>query len=275
MTVSFQNLNPIRIQPGPLTGEKLNAWWGLNLRELFAPSDLRNPSAVVVPGNRTASVQTIIGHIDETGRAANERFLYPVTAANRDSVQSIDAILSATSNASTSQIAIAAHSVTFDFGSVAYSSGSITGLTVSTVYYVYANDPTYAGGAVSYVATTNATNLIGSGYYYVGSVTTPVSSTSFSVTAATLVNPTVITTASAHGWTTGDTVQFATMTGGFVAVNGLSYSITVTGASTLTIPVDATAFAPYAGGGTASRVSTAGTGGGGGGGGGSNGRWHP
>ncbi|MFA0813466.1 hypothetical protein [Microbulbifer epialgicus] len=47
----------------------------------------------------------------------------------------------------------------FDFGTRSYNAGSITGLTFSRKYYVYCDDPGYAGGGVTYYATTTYPNL--------------------------------------------------------------------------------------------------------------------
>ena len=287
MSTSLLN---IKFPPAPST--EIDNWWRAVQRYVLAPTDIRNPQTVfasgvvadsstgnvtlgtkAIPSGRTVAVPTLFNHIGDTGRAADTRFLYPVTVANKNSVQSASGILTATSGASTSTISVAAHSVKFDFGTISYNSGTITGLSTSTGYYVYASDPNFAGGAVSWLATTNPDNLIAQGLYYVGSVTTPIAATSGSVSAASLANPTEITTSAAHGWTTGNTVTFTGMTGGFTAINGLAYVITVTSTTKFTIAVDATAFGAYTGGGTASRVSGTGTGGGGAGGGSGGGRW--
>jgi hypothetical protein len=61
-------------------------------------------------------------------------------------------------------------------GDISENSGSITGLSYATGYYVYEDDPTLAGGAVTYhAATTKGTALQGAGRFYVGSITTPAS----------------------------------------------------------------------------------------------------
>jgi hypothetical protein len=58
---------------------------------------------------------------------------------------------------------------------VSLSSGVITGLLPNTVYHVYYDDPTYAGGAVTYLAdTTQAIALDATGRFYVGSIKTPI-----------------------------------------------------------------------------------------------------
>jgi hypothetical protein len=289
---NLANIPPPVVGKGPVDGLTLTQWWSTIQKYMLAPQDIRNAnsdfaSGVVadpvtgnvtlgtkaIPSGRSVAVPTLFNHIGDAGRAADTRFLYPISVSNRDSVQSTAVILTATSGASTSTISVVSHSVKFDFGTVSYNSGTITGLSTSTDYYVYASDADFAGGAVTYLATTNTDNLIASGIYYVGVVTTPVAATSGNVSAATLANPTSITTSSAHGWVTGNNVSFSGMTGGFSALNGLFYSITVTSTTTFTIAVDASAYAAYTGGGSATRVPSTGTGGGGGGAGGGGNPW--
>ena len=106
-------------------------------------------------------------------RASDQRLLPLVNSSNKLSTQSAQPLL-AFDNGTNITISISAHSVQFGFGTVDYNSGSITGLSYSTTYYVYADDPDYEGGAVTYLATTNA-NIVtgGNGRYYVGRVETP------------------------------------------------------------------------------------------------------
>jgi len=59
-------------------------------------------------------------------------------------------------------------------GDVSVNSGSVTALSYSTLYFLYYDDPTLAGGAVTYAATTTKTTAInGAGRFFVGSITTP------------------------------------------------------------------------------------------------------
>ena len=60
-----------------------------------------------------------------------------------------------------------------------------------------------------------------------------------SITSNSAANPTVVTTPSSHGLVTGDVVTISGQTG-TVSING-SRTVTVTGATTFTIPVDCTA----------------------------------
>ncbi|AQQ67494.1 hypothetical protein Mag101_07455 [Microbulbifer agarilyticus] len=82
--------------------------------------------------------------------------------------------LSASDAGSTTTISVAAHTVTYGFGTVSYNSGSITGLNFSTTYYVYCDDPGYVGGAITYLASTDKlAPVAGTHRRYVGRVVTP------------------------------------------------------------------------------------------------------
>jgi hypothetical protein len=74
-------------------------------------------------------------------------------------------------------ITVAAFTAQFLDGSVSYNAGAtptVTGLSYNTLYYVYCDDANFAGGAVSYSATTSlATALTGNGRIFVESITTP------------------------------------------------------------------------------------------------------
>jgi hypothetical protein len=75
-------------------------------------------------------------------------------------------------------ISIAAHNRDLSDGrSIAVNSGTITGRAFATVLHVYYDDPTLAGGAVTYAATTTAADALVSDdhphRFYVGTITTP------------------------------------------------------------------------------------------------------
>ena len=63
------------------------------------------------------------------------------------------------------------------------------------------------------------------------------------VSAATAASPIEITTSSSHGFTSGQSVIFNAMGGGFAALNGNTYTVTVTSTTKFTIAVDGTGFA--------------------------------
>jgi hypothetical protein len=61
-------------------------------------------------------------------------------------------------------------------GDVSINSGTVTGLSYGTLYYIYYDDPTLAGGSPTYHATTTKETAInGTGRFFVGSIITAVS----------------------------------------------------------------------------------------------------
>ena len=86
-------------------------------------------------------------------------------------------VLSATDAGSNATITIAAHTRKYgDATSVSVNGGSLTGKSYSTKYYVYYDQTSRAGGAVSYVATTSATTAsynAAAGRHFMGTITTP------------------------------------------------------------------------------------------------------
>jgi hypothetical protein len=76
---------------------------------------------------------------------------------------------------SSATVSVAAFTMrTSSKGDISDNSGSVTALSYSTLYYIYYDDPTLAGGAVSYSATvTKAVAINGSGRFFVGSIQTP------------------------------------------------------------------------------------------------------
>jgi hypothetical protein len=95
----------------------------------------------------------------ETGHSSLVLTSNPLTAT--------DAGASATVNVAGFAAQVAGKTVT-------YNSGSITALSYSTLYWVFFNDPTLSGGAVTYLASTSKPDTLNStGNLFVGSVQTP------------------------------------------------------------------------------------------------------
>lgn len=275
---------------GPVQGPALERAFAVLYREVLARQDVRYPNndfngglvangsgGVVLgheamPFGRIAGIPALTQKISDVGTAVDQRFLPQVSAGNVLSVQST-VPLSATADALHATIAIAAHTVQYGYGQSAYNAGSISGLPTSTLHYIFADDPGFAGGAVTYLATTNPQTVVASnGNYYVGSITTPVSASTVSIAAATSANPIVFTSGAAHGFSTNDQVQLASLPGDFgTHLNGQIETITVTDGTHFSIPVDGTAYSAFTSGGTATRQSPGTTGGGGAGGGGAGG----
>jgi|GEM_PF-6512459 len=92
-----------------------------------------------------------------------------------ESVSGLD--LTASDAGSDVTIDIAAGSRTVGSRTITIEAGSVTGLTYSTLYYVYYRDPNRAGGAVNYLATTDASlPTADTANVPVGNLTTPAAS---------------------------------------------------------------------------------------------------
>jgi hypothetical protein len=242
-----------RTPAGQVSWEALAPYLELTFREILARFDPRNPqndfaSAFVVDSAGAATIGV-------DAKVADQRTLPIVNAGNRLSAQSANPLTSVGSP-TTASITVAAHTVRYGFGTVSYNGGTISGLTPAVSYFVYADDPDYEGGAVAYTATTSQQTVVASnGRYYVGAITTAISSTSGNITAATSASPIAITSAG-HGLSNGQQVTFSGMPGDFAALNGNTYVVTVTGLDTFTVAVNGAAFAAYTTGGSWTRVST-------------------
>jgi hypothetical protein len=83
--------------------------------------------------------------------------------------------LSATDAGATATVSVAAFTQRIQgFGDKSINSGSVTGLSFSTPYFIYYDDLTFDGGAVTYAAaTTKETAINGAGRFFVGSILTP------------------------------------------------------------------------------------------------------
>jgi hypothetical protein len=82
--------------------------------------------------------------------------------------------LTATDAGATDTVSVAAFTMRIGGSDYSISSGSITSLSRKTIYYIYYDDPTIAGGAVSFSAsTTKETAIVGFGRFFVGSILTP------------------------------------------------------------------------------------------------------
>lgn len=224
---------------------------------------------------QTSAGATVSGLDQISGRVPSERSLPMSMVGNYGSAQNTST-LTASDGGSTATITVASHTLTTPSGVVTYNAGSVTGLSYSTAYYVYADDAEFAGGAVTYAATATPTDIVAStARYYVGSITTGVQGTSGNLAGITKASPTTFTMGAVHGWTTGDTVSIASIVdsgpGGDIesTFNGNSYVITVTSTTAFTVAVDSSSLtATWASGGTITRTNTTSSGGGGGGGGG-------
>ncbi len=234
--------------------------WSAFLRKLNqaikTSGDQAYIAAVISLADRAGvSVSDVLSLIGDDGRAVDQSFLPTVNWGNVSSVQSIDPI-SASAGVSTSDITVSAHTLHTDFGDIAYNPGAITGLSLNTRYFIYADDPNYEGGAVTYIASTSKPNVpANSGRYFVGTIVTPVAANSSVIDNATSTNPIVFRTTAAHGWSTGDNILFGALPGDFgTNLNSTIRSIVVVDSDEFSVAVNGTAYAAYTSGGSATRV---------------------
>jgi hypothetical protein len=225
--------------------------------------------ALTTISERTGTdLNTLLSYLTDEGKAEDQRFLPMVSAGNVLSMQNVGPVTQS-STLITAQIDIAAHTVSYGFGSVAYNAGSITGLDPDENYYVYVDDPDYEGGAVTYLASTNPQTVTAeNGHYFVGAIRTTPAATTLNVIAATAANPIELTLSDDHGWTTGNQVDFADLPDDFEVLNDGYHTIVVTDTDKISVNVDGSAFAVYTSGGEVTRVATTTAIGGNGGGGG-------
>lgn len=87
----------------------------------------------------------------------------------------IGASITATDAGTTATISISAHTRVYGNGSaVSVSSGAVAGLSFSTTYYIYYDQPTRVGGPVSYQATTSKITAVQvNDRHFIGQITTP------------------------------------------------------------------------------------------------------
>lgn len=272
---NLRNIPSPRLGPGVVTGEALNAWWDSVQREMLAALDVRNgrndfaggmyqddTGKLVIgadaglTGRPSSSLPTVLDNVGDDGQASSVDLL-PLTQTGGLTSTQDSGPVSAEADSLSAEITVAAHTVQhWDGVLVSYNAGTITGLSPNTDYFVYYDDPTRAGGAVSYSATTNRqTTTAVKGRAFAGAVRTTTALTVATITGATSANPIVFTSSAPTGWNTGNTVVLAGLPGDFAALNGTVQAITRTGASTFSVSVNGSGFGAYSSGGTATRES--------------------
>jgi hypothetical protein len=262
---------------GAVTWDALRPYLATVAREMLAPMDVRSDindfagglyqagdgrlivgADAGLAGRPSSSLPTVLARVGDSGRASTPLF-FPITqTGGLTSSQDVGPV-SAESTALEAEISIASFTVQHFDRLVSYNSGTISGLSPNQNYRVYCEDENYLGGAVSYLATTNPQiPTAGPNRVFVGAVRTTVALTVATISSASSANPISFGTTAPHGWNTGNTVTFAGLPGNFgSALNGTGvYTITRTGASSFTVPVDGSAFAAYTSGGTVTRQTS-------------------
>lgn len=118
-------------------------------------------------------LQKWVVDLSVNGRLTSDRIMPQALLSNMGTVQN-SLPVTATDVGATASIVVDAHILSRSSGNVNYNAGSITGLSYNTKYYVYADDPEFEGGPVTYRTTTSKAEIVGDlGRYFVSEVTTP------------------------------------------------------------------------------------------------------
>jgi hypothetical protein len=125
------------------------------------------------------AAQTAADNANTAAATANSAATSAETAVSQTNAYPTGLTISATDAGTSATIFISAFTEVYPQTngsnvSVSVNSGSITGLAYSTTYWIYYDDPTRAGGAVTYHATTTQATAAQTGdRIAVGAVTTP------------------------------------------------------------------------------------------------------
>lgn len=130
-------------------------------------ADAANAAAVVAT-TAAATANTAASTAQTAAEGASEASSLATSGTSGLTITATDAGASAT-------ITISAHTRVYGDGtSVAVSGGAVAGLAYSTVFYVYYDQASRAGGAVTYLATTSQATAAQTGdRHSLGAVTTP------------------------------------------------------------------------------------------------------
>lgn len=156
---------------------KMQLWWNELARNLETAFDGLEETVTAV-----AAAQAAADTANAAAAAADTAATNAQTAADDAAATSAlttsgvtGAAVTATDAGASATINITAHTRVYGDGtSVAVNAGSVTGRAYSTLYYVYYDQASRAGGAVTYVSTTSQTTAAQTGNrHLVGQVTTP------------------------------------------------------------------------------------------------------
>jgi hypothetical protein len=171
--VSF---DPPPLPPGQPQWGSFQVWWQQVLAQLKSELGALETAVAALTAASAAQAAADAAEADAaTAQSAAD------TVNRNDSIStswtSPGTILSAVDAGSNATITIANHTRKYtDTSSKAVTGGSVTGLAYSTTYTVYYDQPTRAGGAVAYHATTDPNTGLANaaaGRHYCGKITTP------------------------------------------------------------------------------------------------------
>lgn len=163
---------------GPAINAITGAYSQYSTGPVLAPAGAvyARPSVFIGVTNSTGATQTLQNgwfgaHFDALYFGQQQQSSSTTTPATGAYTPNQASVLSQNGTATTINIANFTMSVPWN-SSLSYTGGSITGLAYNTKYYVYCDDPTYQGGAVTYHQTTAAWVITqGDGRIYLGNIT--------------------------------------------------------------------------------------------------------
>jgi trimeric autotransporter adhesin len=177
------SFNPPPLPPMQPTWGQFQVWWQAVVGSLQGEL-----GALAAAQAAQATANTAVTNAAAAQTTANTGVTNAATAqTTADTVKRDDAISTSWTSPGTiltgrdagasASIIIAGHTRYYsDTNSVSVTGATLTGKSYSTVYYVYYDQTSRAGGAVSYQATTNANTALpgkAAGRHYCGKVTTP------------------------------------------------------------------------------------------------------
>lgn len=153
-----------------LPARAFHQWWDTFAKSLeTAINDLANSVATI------AAAQAAADAADAAARAARGAADSAAAQSALSNSGVTGVTITGTDAGANATVNITAHTRVYGDGtSVSVNSGSVTGLSYSTLYYIYYDQASRLGGAVTYLATTSQATAAQTGNrHLVGSVTTP------------------------------------------------------------------------------------------------------
>lgn len=177
-----------RLQPTQPDWGSFQIWWqqvviAIEAQETAQDSAIAAIAAAQAAATAAAAAAAVAQTAANTAQTAATSAQSSATTANNavavTNAYPTGLTISATDAGASASISISAHTEVYPQSNgtnvnVSVNSGNVTSLAYSTSYWIYYDDPTQAGGAVTYHATTTqATAAQTGGRIAVGAVTTP------------------------------------------------------------------------------------------------------
>lgn len=172
----LQSRSPVTEGNG-LPARAFHQWWDTFAKSLeTAINDLANSVAAIAAAQAAADAANAAATVADAAARAAQGAADSAAAQSALSNSGVTGVtITGTDAGANATVSITAHTRVYGDGtSVSVNSGSVTGLSYSTLYYIYYDQASRLGGAVTYLATTSQATAAQTGNrHLVGSVTTP------------------------------------------------------------------------------------------------------